>query len=177
MNLLEAKKYLNDKGYYLTERREFRDPSTYASFYYPDEGPDTSYFDEEAKKEISSNIEDDKKLILNQLKDKYPDAKISYNVNILDVDYISGKDYRDYKAKIGIDLYIEIPTSYFSSIPKSELKEALENAFYDFYENMSENLTYEYEDVGDEMNKWVDDYIIIHLTAKTRYETGDSAAD
>lgn len=177
MNFLEAKKYLNEKGYYLTESKEFRDPSTYASFYYPDEGPDTSKFDEEAKTEISNNIEEDKKILLPIFNKKFPETKISYDVDIIDIDYISGKDYREYNAKLRIDLYIKVPTKYFENIPKNELKTVLDDTFYDFYENMPENLNYDYEDVGDEMNKWVDDYIIIHLTAKTRYETGDSAAD
>ena len=66
----EAKEFLNNKGYKLVES-EFRDPSNYASFYYPPEGPDTEEHEEDALNAASEEINSAVESIAEGLKEKY----------------------------------------------------------------------------------------------------------
>ena len=59
---------------------EFRDPSTYASFYYPPEGPDTERKMSEAEEEAQSIVEEDAATIQEDLQQDYPDATVTGTV-------------------------------------------------------------------------------------------------
>ena len=72
----EAKEILNNNGYKLVESK-FRDPSDYASFYYPPEGPDTEEQEEEALDAASEEINSAVESISEGLKEKYPGVSVN----------------------------------------------------------------------------------------------------
>ena len=72
----EAKEILNNNGYKLVESK-FSDPSDYASFYYPPEGPDTEEQEEEALDAASEEINSAVESISEGLKEKYPGVYVN----------------------------------------------------------------------------------------------------
>ena len=135
----EAKELLNKKGYKLVES-EFRDPSTYASFYYPPEGPDTEDNEERAEKEASKEL----KYIENKYKkffeEKYPGAYVSAQdaVSNGDGDYYNTRDEWSYTETFKCKLLFQVPIKYLNLTEEgAEDDDTLDAALTKFYESIS----------------------------------------
>ena len=127
-------------------RHEFRDPSTYASFYYPPEGPDTERELSEAEEEAKSVVEEDAATFQEDLQQDYPDATVTGTVvGVTDEDVDSGRDYYRYTCKVKCELRISIPKENFANKDDNEIFDELSNIY-----SIITSTQVEYEDVGDE---------------------------
>ena len=127
-------------------RHEFRDPSTYASFYYPQEGPDTERELSEAEEEAKSVVEEDAATFQEDLQQDYPDATVTGTVvGVTDEDVDSGRDYYRYTCKVKCELRISIPKENFANKDDNEIFDELSNIY-----SIITSTQIEYEDVGDE---------------------------
>ena len=125
---------------------EFRDPSTYASFYYPPEGPDTERKMSEAEEEAQSIVEEDAATIQEDLQQDYPDATVTGTVvGVTDEDVDSGSDYYHYTCKVECKLRISIPKENFANKDDDEIFNELSNIY-----SIITSTQIDYEDVGDE---------------------------
>lgn len=128
------------------QRHEFRDPSTYASFYYPQEGPDTERELSEAEEEAKSVVEEDAATFQEDLQQDYPDATVTGTVvGVTDEDVDSGSDYYRYTCKVKCELRISIPKENFANKDDNEIFDELSNIY-----SIITSTQIEYEDVGDE---------------------------
>ena len=128
------------------QRHEFRDPSTYASFYYPQEGPDTERELSEAEEEAKSVVEEDAATFQEDLQQDYPDATVTGTVvGVTDEDVDSGRDYYRYTCKVKCELRISIPKENFANKDDNEIFDELSNIY-----SIITSTQIEYEDVGDE---------------------------
>lgn len=128
------------------QRHEFRDPSTYASFYYPQEGPDTERELSEAEEEAKSVVEEDAATFQEDLQQDYPDATVTGTVvGVTDEDVDSGSDYYRYTCKVECKLRISIPKENFANKDDNEIFDELSNIY-----SIITSTQIEYEDVGDE---------------------------
>ena len=136
----EAKEFLNNKGYKLVES-EFRDPSTYASFYYPPEGPDTEDNEERAEREASKElkyIEDKLKKVLDE---KFPGAYVSAQdvKSNGDGDYYKSRYEWSYTETFKCKLLFQVPIKYLNLTEEgAEDDDKLDAALTKFYESISE---------------------------------------
>lgn len=128
------------------QRREFRDPSTYASFYYPQEGPDTERELSEAEEEAKSVVEEDAATVQEDLQQDYPDATVTGTVvGVTDEDVDSGSDYYHYTCKVKCELRISIPKENFANKDDNEISDELSNIY-----SIITSTEIDYEDEGDE---------------------------
>ena len=127
-------------------RHEFRDPSTYASFYYPPEGPDTERELSEAEEEAKSVVEEDAATFQEDLQQNYPGATVTGTVvGVTDEDVDSGRDYYRYTCKVKCELRISIPKENFANKDDNEIFDELSNIY-----SIITSTQIDYEDVGDE---------------------------
>lgn len=106
----------------LFSESEFRDPSTYASFYYPSEGPDTAREMSEAEKEAKSVVEKDAAVFQEALQLDYPGAKVTGTVvEVTDEDVDEGRDYYHYTAYVKCNLNVSIPKEVFAGKTDDEI--------------------------------------------------------
>lgn len=101
---------------------EFRDPSTYASFYYPPEGPDTEKEKSEAEEKAASVVKQDATTFQEALQQDYPGATVTGNViEVEDEEVDEGKDYYHYTALIKCSLHVSIPLEVFGDKDEDEI--------------------------------------------------------
>lgn len=106
----------------LFSESEFRDPSTYASFYYPLEGPDTEREQSEAEKEAQSVVEEDAATFQEALQQNYPGAIVKGTVGeVTDEDVDEGRDYYHYTAYVKCNLEVSIPKEVFAGKTDDEI--------------------------------------------------------
>jgi hypothetical protein len=106
----------------LFSESEFRDPSTYASFYYPPEGPDTEKEQSEAEEEAQSVVEEDAAAFQEALQQNYPGAIVKGTVGeVTDEDVDEGRDYYHYTAYVKCNLEISIPKEVFAGKTDDEI--------------------------------------------------------
>ena len=125
---------------------EFRDPSTYASFYYPQEGPDTEREMSEATEEAETVVEEDAAIFQKTLQQNYPGATVTGTVvEVTDEDIDSGRDYYHYTCKVKCELRISIPKENFADEDDDEIFDELSNIY-----SITIPTKIDYEDVDDE---------------------------
>lgn len=106
----------------LFSESEFRDPSTYASFYYPPEGPDTEKEQTEAQEEAQSVVEEDAAAFQEALQQNYPGAIVKGTVGeVTDEDVDEGRDYYHYTAYVKCNLEVSIPKEVFAGKTDDEI--------------------------------------------------------
>lgn len=106
----------------LFSESEFRDPSTYASFYYPPEGPDTEKEQTEAQEEAQSVVEEDATAFQEALQQNYPGAIVKGTVGeVTDEDVDEGRDYYHYTAYVKCNLEVSIPKEVFAGKEDDEI--------------------------------------------------------
>jgi hypothetical protein len=106
----------------LLSESEFRDPSTYASFYYPPEGPDTEKEQNEAEEEAQSVVEEDAAAFQEALQQNYPGATVTGKaIEVTDEDVDEGHDYYHYTAYVKCNLEISIPKEVFAGKTDDEI--------------------------------------------------------
>lgn len=160
----------------LFSESKFRDPSTYASFYYPDEGRDTEYDMIKAKEEAQYVVEEDAAKLQKALQQNYPGATVTGIVGeITDEDVIDGRTDDNYRYKADVECYLNI------SIPKEVFAGKTDNEIFDLIPDINEikvKLEIEYENDG--MNDDVTDTVAkTTMTGQYKYEydTEDYYAD
>lgn len=179
----EAKEILNNNGYKLVESK-FSDPSDYASFYYPPEGPDTEEQEEEAldaaREEINSAVES----ISEGLKEKYPGV----SVNAVDVSSNEDGELHDgrwewsYTETFTCKLKLEIPLKYLNLTEEgADDDDALFEALSTFFNNVANKFNdseIDFDYIDDIDYKVIDKkikYGIIIMSGKYKFSTGYSA--
>lgn len=106
----------------LFSESEFRDPSTFASFYYPPEGPDTEKEQTEAQEEAQSVVEEDAAAFQEALQQNYPGAIVKGTVGeVTDEDVDEGRDYYHYTAYVKCNLEVSIPKEVFAGKTDDEI--------------------------------------------------------
>lgn len=106
----------------LFSESEFRDPSTYASFYYPPEGPDTEKEQSEAEEEAQSVVEEDAATFQEALQQNYPGAVVTGKaIEVTDEDVDEGSDYYHYTAYVKCNLEVSIPKEVFAGKTDDEI--------------------------------------------------------
>lgn len=106
----------------LFSESEFKDPSTYASFYYPPEGPDTEREMSEAEEEAKSVVENDAAVFQEALQQDYPGATVTGTVvEVTDEDVDEGRDYYHYTAYVKCNLNVSIPKEIFAGKTDDEI--------------------------------------------------------
>lgn len=134
----EAKEILNNKGYKLVES-EFRDPSTYASFYYPPEGPATEKNESRAEKAANNELKYIKNKYQKFFDEKYPgsyatDKSVESNE---DGDMYEGRDEWSYTESFKCKLVLQIPIKYLNLTEEgAEDDDKLDTALSEFYERI-----------------------------------------
>jgi len=139
ITLKEAKQILNNKGYKLVES-EFRDPSTYASFYYPPEGPDTDDNEERAENEANKELKYIENKLQKYFDEKFPGtyATAQDAVSNEDGDMYEGRDEWSYTETFKCKLLIQVPIKYLNLTKEgAEDDDALDSALTKFYESIS----------------------------------------
>lgn len=106
----------------LFSESEFKDPSNYASFYYPPEGPDTEREMNEAEEEAKSVVENDAAVFQEALQQDYPGATVTGTVvEVTDEDVDEGRDYYHYTAYVNCNLNVSIPKEIFAGKTDDEI--------------------------------------------------------
>ena len=106
----------------LFSESEFKDPSNYASFYYPPEGPDTEREMSEAEEEAKAVVEEDAATLQKALQQDYPGATVTgIVVEVTDEDVDEGRDYYHYTAYVKCNLNISIPKEVFAGKDDDEI--------------------------------------------------------
>lgn len=148
----------------LLSEKEFRDPSSYASFYYPPEGPDTEREMNDAIEEATEVTEKDAEVFQEVLQKDYPGATVTGNaIEVTDEDVNEGRDYYHYTAYVECELNISIPREVFAGKTIDEI--------YDLVPDICEKeaaLKIEYEYV-DEDDTQVNDKSV-EITLRGQYE-------
>lgn len=154
----------------LLSETKFRDPSTYASFYYPPEGRDTEYDMIGAKEEAQYVVEEDAEKLQNVLQQYYPGATVTGTVGeITDENVFDGRTVDEYRYTADVECYLNI------SIPKEVFAGKTDNEIFDLIPDTNEikvKLEIEYENDG--MNDDVTDTVAkttMTGTYKYEYET------
>lgn len=125
---------------------EFRDPSTYASFYYPPEGQDTEREQEVAKKEAKKLADSDAEAYKQALEQTYTDVLVSAEIGEVEDEQVSqGRDYYHYYCDVPCKLRISIPIENFPDKTEDEILEILPT----IYEKEIQT-EIEYDDVEEE---------------------------
>lgn len=135
----EAKEILNRKGYKLVES-EFRDPSTYASFYYPPEGPDTEDNAERAEIEATKELKYIENKFKQALDEKFPGAYVTAKgpESNEDSDYYKTRDEWSYTESFTCKLLFQVPIKYLNLTEEgAENDDELDSALTKFYESIS----------------------------------------
>lgn len=110
----------------LFSESEFRDPSTYASFYYPPEGPDTEREMSEAEEEAQEVVNGDAEAFQEALQQNYPGATVTGTVDeVTDEDVDEGRDYYHYTAYVKCSLNISIPKEVFAGKTDDEISDLI----------------------------------------------------
>lgn len=139
ITLKEAKQILNNKGYKLVES-EFRDPSTYASFYYPPEGPDTEDNEERAEREASKELKYIEDKFQKALDEKFPGAYVTAKgpESNEDGDLYETRDEWSYTETFKCKLLFQVPIKYLNLTEEgAENDDELDSALTKFYESIS----------------------------------------
>ena len=139
ITLKEAKQILNNKGYKLVES-EFRDPSTFASFYYPPEGPDTEDNEERAENEANKELKYIENKLQKYFDEKFPGtyATAQDAVSNEDGDMYEGRDEWSYTETFKCKLLIQVPIKYLNLTEEgAENDDELDSALTKFYESIS----------------------------------------
>lgn len=135
----EAKEFLNNKGYKLVES-EFRDPSTYASFYYPPEGPDTEDNEERAEREATKELKYIEDKFQKALDEKFPKAYVTAQgpESNEDGDLYETRDEWSYTETFKCKLLFQVPIKYLNLTEEgAEDDDELDSALTKFYESIS----------------------------------------
>lgn len=107
---------------------EFRDPSTYASFYYPPEGQDTEREQSEAEQEAEECVTKDAAIYQEEIAKFYKDATVTGEVGeVIDEDVDEGRYHYHYTCKVKCNLRISIPKENFAGKNDDEISEELQN--------------------------------------------------
>ena len=179
----EAKEFLNNKGYKLVES-EFRDPSSYASFYYPPEGPDTEKQEEDALDAASEEINSVVESIAEGLKEKYPGVYVTADNVSSNEDGELDEDRWgwSYTETFTCKLKLEVPLKYLNLTEEGAnnddaLYEALSTFFSDVANkfNKSEIDFDEIENIDYTERDKEGKYGVILLSGKYKFSYGDSA--
>ena len=110
----------------LFSESEFKDPSTYASFYYPPDDPDTEREMHEAEEEVKSVVEKDAAVFQEALQQDYPGATVTGTVvEVTDEDVDEGRDYYHYTAYVKCNLNVSIPKEVFAGKTDDEIFEVI----------------------------------------------------
>jgi hypothetical protein len=139
MKFTEAKEFLNNKGYMLVES-EFRDPSTYASFYYPPEGPDTEDNEERAEREATKELKYIEDKFQKALDEKFPKAYVTAQgpESNEDGDLYETRDEWSYTETFKCKLLFQVPIKYLNLTEEgAEDDDELDSALTKFYESIS----------------------------------------
>ncbi len=105
---------------------EFRDPSTYASFYYPPEGPDTEREQAGAEKEAKELADSDAATYQQVLEQTYDGILVSAEIGEVEDEQVSqGRDYYHYYCNVPCKLSISIPIENFPGKTEDEILEIL----------------------------------------------------
>ena len=140
MKFTEAKEFLNKKGYMLVES-EFRDPSTYASFYYPPEGPDTEEFESRGEEEAYNNLKYIENKYKKVLAEKYPGAYVSSigPESNGDGSMYEGRDEWSYTESFKCKLLFKVPIKYLNLTDEgAEDDKKLDEALTEFFKSICE---------------------------------------
>ena len=139
MKFTEAKEFLNNKGYMLVES-EFRDPSTFASFYYPPEGPDTEDNEERAEREATKELKYIEDKFQKALDEKFPKAYVTAQgpESNEDGDLYETRDEWSYTETFKCKLLFQVPIKYLNLTEEgAEDDDELDSALTKFYESIS----------------------------------------
>lgn len=110
----------------LFSESEFRDPSTFASFYYPPEGPDTEREMSEAEEEAQEVVNGDAEAFQEALQQNYPGATVTGSADeVTDEDVDEGRDYYHYTAYVKCSLNISIPKEAFAGKTDDEISDLI----------------------------------------------------
>lgn len=142
---------------------EFRDPSTYASFYYPPEGPDTTRELSDAEQEANDSVKEDAASFQAELAKHYQNVKVTGEVvETVDEDIDSGRDYYHYTCYVKCELRISIPKENFADKDDDEIFDELPNIY-----SIAVPTEIEYENVDNE--EVTDTSIEITLSGNYKY--------
>lgn len=101
---------------------EFRDPSTYASFYYPPEGPSTEREQSDAEREAEENVKEDAAIYQEEYAKLYKGVTVKGEIGeVEDEEIDSGKDYYHYTCYVKCILRISIPRENFAGKDDDEI--------------------------------------------------------
>jgi len=105
---------------------EFRDPSTYASFYYPPEGPDTEREQSDAEREAKECVKEDAAIYQEEFAKLYKGVTVTGEVGeIEDENLDTGRDYHHYTCYVNCKLRISIPRENFAGKDNDEIASEL----------------------------------------------------
>lgn len=173
----EAKEILNKSGYKLVES-EFRDPSTFASFYYPPEGPDTEGHEEDALNAASEEINAAVKSISEGLQEKYPGVYVTADDVSSNEDGELDEDRWEwsYTETFTCKLKLEVPIKYLNLTEEgAEDENALDEALNTFFSDIANNFNdseIEFDDTEyTELDK-DGKYGVILLTGEYKFSDG-----
>ena len=178
----EAKEILNNKGYKLVES-EFRDPSTYASFYYPPDSPDTEKYEQNAQEKVGEVLNLAMGEIEDGLKEKYPNVKVSFDnengITSKDSDYYDGKDEWYYTEIFSCELKIEVPIKTLNlSLEDAEdekiLDTSLEKFFNEVIKPLNKTKKLKFDTLWSTELSNDEDYGIMSIVGEYKYYEGDS---
>lgn len=147
----------------LFSESEFKDPSNYASFYYPPEGPDTEREMSEAEEEAKSVVEEDAATFQKALQQDYPGATVTgIVVEVTDEDVDEGRDYYHYTAYVKCNLNISIPKEVFAGKEDDEIFDLIPDI-------CSTEAALEIEYVDNENEDVTDTSVEITMTGQYKY--------
>lgn len=142
---------------------EFRDPSTYASFYYPPEGPDTTKEQSAAEQAADRRVKADAAAYQAELAKLYKDVTVTGEVDeVEDEDIDSGRDYYHYTCQVKCKLRVSIPKENFADKDDDEIFDELPNIY-----SIAVPTKIDYEDVDDE--EVTDTHAVFVLSGNYKY--------